>query len=51
MVPFTIHDILVLIDKNARLVSLSSVNYITGYRIDVSAIGRFLHYKRNPLLR
>ena len=40
----TIHDILMLIDKNTRLVSLSSVNYITGYRIDVSAIGRFLHY-------
>jgi cysteine desulfurase / selenocysteine lyase len=39
----TVHDILKIVDKNTRLVSLSSVNYATGYRIDVSEIGKFLH--------
>ena len=41
----TLEDIINLVDSNTRLVSLSSVNYVTGYRIDVSAIGRYLHEK------
>lgn len=41
----TLEDVMNLVDDNTRLVSLSSVNYITGYRIDVSAIGQYLHDK------
>ena len=41
----TLEDVINLADDNTRLVSLSSVNYITGYRIDVSEIGKYLHEK------
>ncbi len=44
----TLKDIAALVDKNTRLVSLSTVNYVTGYRINVSAIGEYLH-RRNIL--
>jgi selenocysteine lyase/cysteine desulfurase len=42
----TLKDVINQVDDNTRLVSLSSVNYITGYRIDIPAIGRYLHGKR-----
>lgn len=38
----TLEDIVPLVDGNTRLVSLSSVNFVTGYRIDVPTIGRYL---------
>jgi len=41
----TLEDIVNLTDKNTRLVSLSTVNYISGFRIDVSSIGSYLHQK------
>jgi len=41
----TPEDVLKLADGKTRLVSLSSVNYITGYAIDVPAIGKLLHDK------
>jgi cysteine desulfurase/selenocysteine lyase len=41
----TLDDVMNLVDDKTRLVSLSSVNYISGYRIDVPAIGRYLHEK------
>ncbi|MGP8081023.1 MAG: aminotransferase class V-fold PLP-dependent enzyme [Dehalococcoidales bacterium] len=44
----TLNDIVNVVDKNTRLVSLSTVNYVTGYRIDVPAIGAYLK-QRNIL--
>lgn len=44
----TLEDIDNLADKNTRLVSLSTVNYISGFKIDVSLIGSYLH-QRNIL--
>jgi cysteine desulfurase/selenocysteine lyase len=44
----TWEDIDKLADKNTRLVSLSTVNYISGFKIDVSSIGSYLH-QRNIL--
>jgi len=44
----TLADIESLADKNTRLVSLSTVNYISGFRIDVTTIGSYLH-ERNIL--
>jgi cysteine desulfurase / selenocysteine lyase len=44
----TLEDITALADKNTRLVSLSTVNYVSGYRIDARAIGEYLQ-KRNIL--
>ena len=41
----TLNDVKAQIDNNTRLVSLSSVNYATGYKIDIPSIGRFLHDK------
>jgi selenocysteine lyase/cysteine desulfurase len=41
----TLEDIVNLTDKNTRLVSLSTVNYISGFKIDVSSIGSYLHQK------
>jgi cysteine desulfurase/selenocysteine lyase len=38
-------DVVELIDEKTRLVSLSTVNYITGFKIDVSTIGKYLHQK------
>lgn len=40
-----VDDVSRLADYNTRLVSLSSVNYITGYRIDLNAIGEYLDQK------
>ena len=41
-------DLEKLVDVRTRLVSLSSVNYVTGFKIDIDAIGDFLH-SRNIL--
>jgi selenocysteine lyase/cysteine desulfurase len=41
----TLKDISNLVDKHTRLVSLSTVNYITGFKIDVSSIGAYLHQR------
>jgi cysteine desulfurase/selenocysteine lyase len=41
----TLDDVMNQVNDNTRLVSLSSVNYVTGYKIDVSAIGQYLHEK------
>lgn len=35
-------DVVKLVDNNTRLVSLSSVNYVTGFKLDIDAIGRYL---------
>jgi cysteine desulfurase / selenocysteine lyase len=40
-----LEDITRLADQNTRLVSLSTVNYVSGYRIDVRAIGEYLQQK------
>ncbi len=39
----TVEDVASLVDGRTRLVSLSSVNYLSGFKIDVSKIGSFLH--------
>jgi selenocysteine lyase/cysteine desulfurase len=41
----TLEDITRLADENTRLVSLSTVNYVSGYRIDVRATGEYLQQK------
>ena len=41
----TIEDVKNTVDSNTRLVSLSSVNFITGYKVDITAIGKYLHEK------
>ncbi len=42
-------DILGLIDENTRLVALASCHFISGWRIDLPAIGRALRDRRVPL--
>jgi len=41
-----LEDIVRLVDANTRLVSLSTVNYVTGYRIDAQAIGQYLQKRK-----
>ena len=41
----TLEDVMNQVDDNTRLVSLSTVNYITGYRINVPEIGQHLREK------
>jgi cysteine desulfurase/selenocysteine lyase len=41
----TLKDISNLVDNNTRLVSVSTVNYVTGFKIDVSSIGAYLHQR------
>jgi cysteine desulfurase / selenocysteine lyase len=41
----TLKDVANLVDNKTRLVSLSTVNYMTGFKIDVSAIGAYLQQK------
>jgi selenocysteine lyase/cysteine desulfurase len=41
----TLDDVMQIVDNKTRLVSLSTVNYTTGFRIDASAIGEYLHSK------
>jgi selenocysteine lyase/cysteine desulfurase len=38
----TVEDVERVVDKNTRLVSLASVHFQTGWRLDVDRIGRFL---------
>jgi selenocysteine lyase/cysteine desulfurase len=38
----TVNDLEPLVDKRTRLVSLASVHFVTGWRLDVDEIGRFL---------
>ena len=38
----TVEDLERVVDQNTRLVSLASVHYLTGWRLDVDRIGRFL---------
>ena len=38
----TIEDVRDAVDARTRLVSLSSVNFVTGFKIDVDAIGEYL---------
>ena len=40
-----LEDIQKIIDQNTRLISLSSVNFVTGFRPDIKAIGSFLKAK------
>lgn len=40
-----LEDVEKIIDRNTRLVSLSSVNFITGFRLDIKTIGEFLNQK------
>jgi selenocysteine lyase/cysteine desulfurase len=35
-------DVISLLDERTRLVSLSSVNYLTGFRADIDSIGKYL---------
>ena len=39
----TVRDVREAVDSRTRLVSLSSVSFVTGFRIDVDAIGDYLH--------
>jgi len=40
-----VEDIAPRLDKRTRLVALASANFLSGYRIDVDAIGSFLHQR------
>jgi cysteine desulfurase/selenocysteine lyase len=39
-------DVMGQVDENTRLVALASCHFISGYRIDVPAIGRFLRSRK-----
>jgi selenocysteine lyase/cysteine desulfurase len=39
----TIDDLAGMIDGNTRLVSLASAHFLSGWRLDVDGIGKFLH--------
>jgi len=39
----TVADLEPLVDKNTRLVSLASAHFVSGWRLDVDAVGQFLH--------
>lgn len=39
----TVEDLTRMVDGRTRLVSLASVHFISGWRLDVDAIGQFLH--------
>jgi len=41
-------DVMGQVDENTRLVALASCHFISGYRIDFQAIGKYLH-ERNIL--
>jgi selenocysteine lyase/cysteine desulfurase len=41
-------DVMGQVDENTRLVALASCHFISGYRIDIEAIGKYLH-QRNIL--
>jgi cysteine desulfurase / selenocysteine lyase len=36
------HDVMGQVDENTRLVALASCHFISGYRIDINAIGKYL---------
>jgi selenocysteine lyase/cysteine desulfurase len=38
----TVEDIERVVDRNTRLVSLASVHFLTGWRLDVDGVGKFL---------
>ncbi len=39
----TVDDLARTVDGRTRLVSLASVHFVTGWRLDVDAVGQFLH--------
>ncbi len=39
----TVADLKPLVDSRTRLVSLASAHFVSGWRLDVNAVGRFLH--------
>src|SRR2546428_4901328 len=39
-------DVMGQVDENTRLVALASCHFISGYRIDIAAIGRFLRERK-----
>jgi len=41
----TLEDVKNIVDSNTRLVSLSSVNFVTGFKIDIASIGEYLHQR------
>lgn len=41
----SIEDLDMIITSSTRLVSLSSVNYVTGFKIDIDSIGQYLHQR------
>ncbi len=41
----SLDDIKGQIDEHTRLVSLSSVNFVTGFKVDIGAIGQYLREK------
>ena len=41
----TVNEVMQLVDRKTKLVALSSVNYVTGYRINIEEIGKSLHNK------
>jgi cysteine desulfurase / selenocysteine lyase len=41
-------DVMGQVDENTRLVALATCHFVSGYRIDIEAIGKYLH-KRNVL--
>ena len=44
----TLKDVCEIIDKDTRLVSLSTVNFVSGFIIDISSIGEYL--QKNDIL-
>src|SRR4051812_41969926 len=40
------NDVTGQVDKNTRLVALASCHFLAGYRIDLDAIGQYLHERR-----
>jgi selenocysteine lyase/cysteine desulfurase len=43
-------DVMGQVDENTRLVALASCHFISGYRIDIDAIGAYLREAKNPVL-
>ena len=41
-------DVMGQVDENTRLVALASCHFISGYRLDIAAVGKYLH-ERNIL--
>jgi selenocysteine lyase/cysteine desulfurase len=41
----TVDDLEPVVDARTRLVALSSVHYLSGWRLDIASVGRYLHQR------